>query len=341
MTDYLGEEFTATKPFVSDSNDQDIMIGKMVLQGGKKYAKVDSQGALWGPIQGGEGVAHGDTIILGIPQTGEPYVIWPIVGGGAPGPQGDPGPAGPIGPIGPAGPQGAPGAPGAAGLQGPPGAAGAAGPQGPKGDLDPEVFIGPNAPAPRNNLVIWIDTDETPAVWPIPVVDILPVGVQTGYEVYFRTGPMPGPKWHLRYSENFAALDGYGWEFLGGSDIFNDALGTVTVASSAAVSLAGGPLITIPLPGIYDIHIGCQAKNNTQNSFSIMEPWFAGAVLPFYAEFSNQATGGANNEYNSVTMMKQQIIAAAGAIECKYRTSNTGTWYSRFLRARPVRVKPV
>jgi len=57
--------------------------------------------------------------------------------------QGPPGPPGPEGPEGPAGP------PGPAGAQGPPGTGGAI-----------EVYIGTEQPTPRDEQVLWVDTDE-------------------------------------------------------------------------------------------------------------------------------------------------------------------------------------
>jgi phosphodiesterase/alkaline phosphatase D-like protein len=57
---------------------------------------------------------------------------------------------------GPVGPQGPPGAPG------PAGAPGAAGPQGPAGVGVPEVYVGTDAPVPRDGYTIWVDTDAVP-----------------------------------------------------------------------------------------------------------------------------------------------------------------------------------
>jgi hypothetical protein len=52
--------------------------------------------------------------------------------------------------------KGAKGDVGATGPQGPPGVAG---PTGAPGFGGPEVFIGPTAPVPRNDLIVWVDSD--------------------------------------------------------------------------------------------------------------------------------------------------------------------------------------
>lgn len=304
---------------------------------------------LWGPCffapKAGQLPAEGDLCLVVFDEERDPWVsVWwngnPASSeGGDVGPPGPPGPTGPTGPTGPAGAPGTAGATGATGPAGAPGAPGATGPQGPKGDLDPEVWIAPGAPAPRNNLSVWIDTDESPAVWPPPVVTALPSPATDGQEVYFRLGASPAPKWHLRYSSAYFALDGYGWEFLGGPDQLSEAYNVYSVASSAAVSSGSGPLLTPPLPGIYDVAMGAHARNSAQNSFSMMECWYAGAVTQVNCELATPAAGGALNEYVSIAMVRRYTFPAATPIEVMYRTSQTGTWYSRYLRLAPVRVK--
>jgi hypothetical protein len=62
------------------------------------------------------------------------------------------------GEMGPVGPQGPPGASGPAGAPGP------TGPAGPAGVGIPEVWIGTDAPTPRDGYTIWVDTDASLAV---------------------------------------------------------------------------------------------------------------------------------------------------------------------------------
>ena len=139
-----------------------VVEGELVERAGERWAKVDGQAALWGPLVGAEHLSTGDELVFAQTQDGTPFVIWPSAGGGgaefppggdagevlgwvgpgpndvdwveAVGPEGPEGPQGPVGPTGPQGPQGDEGDPGATGSQGPQGPAGATGSQGPKGD---------------------------------------------------------------------------------------------------------------------------------------------------------------------------------------------------------------
>ena len=139
-----------------------VVEGELVVRSGERWAKVDGQGALWGPLVGAEHLEPGDELVFAQTQDGTPFVIWPAAGGDGgsvswppggepgellgwvgPGPddvdwvEGTPGPQGPQGPAGPQGnpgPQGAKGNTGDTGAQGAQGPQGATGSQGPKGD---------------------------------------------------------------------------------------------------------------------------------------------------------------------------------------------------------------
>jgi hypothetical protein len=56
--------------------DQQVLVGKLVIQSGKRWARIDGAGALTGPLIGGENVPSGTDIIVGIAQDGKPYVVW-------------------------------------------------------------------------------------------------------------------------------------------------------------------------------------------------------------------------------------------------------------------------
>ena len=151
-----------------------VAEGVLVVHAGDRYAKVDGQAALWGPLVGGDHLAPGAELVLAQTQDGTPFVIYPAAAtGGEPGPQGPQGPAGPTGPEGPegdpgpigpkgdtgtSGPPGPTGSTGAAGPQGTQGPQGVQGPQGPEGAV--EVYEQPGTPTePVDEGAIWIDTD--------------------------------------------------------------------------------------------------------------------------------------------------------------------------------------
>jgi hypothetical protein len=62
---------------------EQIVEGVLVVRSGARWARVDGQAALWGPLIGGDGLAAGATIVLALVQDGTPYVIWPATVGGA------------------------------------------------------------------------------------------------------------------------------------------------------------------------------------------------------------------------------------------------------------------
>lgn len=94
---------------------------------------------------------------------------WRSVGGGGgtgvpglPGSTGPTGPTGDTGPAGPTGPTGATGPTGPTGLQGDPSTVpGPTGPQGPPGAVADVVWTGAAPPDPREEQVLWIDTEAT------------------------------------------------------------------------------------------------------------------------------------------------------------------------------------
>ena len=119
----LDELIRQTAPVADDQ----LVEGELQIRGGERYARVDGQPALWGPLVGAEHLADGDALLLAQVQDGTPFVVWPAQATG-----GEPGPTGPQGPAGPTGPAGPKGDPGAIGPQGDAGAAGTPGTPGEK-----------------------------------------------------------------------------------------------------------------------------------------------------------------------------------------------------------------
>ena len=488
MSEYFGDEFQATKRGGTDENDQEVVVGKLVVTAGQNWAKVDSQPALWGPLIGGDGLEPGTKVVIGIAQTGEPFVIWP-----ASGTQGPAGPQGPVGPVAPQGPEGEIGPEGPEGDVGPAGAAGPAGPVGPTA-----VWLDPDPPPTHDYL--WVDTDENapspipiprakvyrtaalnfanggwtkvpfdttaydtttmpladltngrivatvPGVYDVfaevsmavganartialykngahhtygtaataaaagvagisvlatsiqlnagdyleiyawqnsggvlamsastfegnnylavglrsadlwvlgaspPVVTVLPANPIDGQEVYFRVGASPSQKWHLRYSAAYAALDGYGWEFFGGSPLVarNDGISSIPSAVYGDAATGGaGPSIALPLPGIWDIEHGAYIAvvSTAAGGFGIASLQMGAAAVnendAVYVRSATATGGEATNPSRKVRM----TTAVAATVAQKYRLGGTGqattAIANRWINATPWRVKPV
>lgn len=262
---------------------------------------------------------------------------------------------------GPAGAQGATGPAGATGAQGPQGTQGIPGPGVPVGgangqalvkksatDYDTqwatpavsgstEVWVGPNAPAPRDQYVWWVDTDEiAPAVPTIPLVTSLPANPADGQEVYFLADSANGVVWHLRYRA--ASTSPYKWERVGGEALYADADPLVSSGSTSYVALSGDPAVTVPLAGDYVIDFGAGFYNTT-----------LGGV---YTSFAVGATGASDNDYiphdptvtggfniTGTRKRKKAAVPAGATIAMRFRCGGgTGNWKARYLSATPIRV---
>jgi hypothetical protein len=60
------------------ADEETILQGKLVKQGGKSYAKIDNRSALWGPVLGADTLDSGIDIVVAIDQNNKPYVVYPI-----------------------------------------------------------------------------------------------------------------------------------------------------------------------------------------------------------------------------------------------------------------------
>lgn len=82
---------------------------------------------------------------------------------------------------------------------------------------------------------------------------VLPASPQHAEEVYYEAGA--GVVWRLRY--NAGSVNVNKWEFVGGSPLRATVAGPISQTSSAvpfsASAITGGPQVTIPFPGDYEI----------------------------------------------------------------------------------------
>jgi len=101
----------------------------------------------------------------------------------------------------------------------------------------------------------------------------------------------PTYQWKFRYNLGHTG-DAYKWEFVGGSHAF--AAGSTTATPTSATWIdAGGPSMTLPRSGIYDVHWGCAyAYIATDNAYSVCmgiktaslanptTPWYCNSAVP-------------------------------------------------------------
>lgn len=266
-----------------------------------------------------------------------------------PGPQGPAGPAGPAGADstvpGPEGPQGDLGPQGPQGDSGPQGVKGDTGAQGPQGDTGSQGPAGPStawiaaeAPSPRGEYTIWVDTDEVERTWPPLLVTNLPANPWDGQEVYFQADAASGVVWHLRY--RVANPTAYKWEYVGGALLHSEQQDSFS-PPSGDIWYDTSTVLTMPLAGVYDASYGAQpyglppgsfiwkarlAINDVQvaHGLNMAGPTSAPATFAMSLETGGRIT---NNVAGSVLKLQVQVSGQAGSF--------SGRW----IRLMPVRVK--
>lgn len=250
---------------------------------------------------------------------------------GLKGDKGDLGPKGDVGEPGPPGlkgDKGDTGFTGGVGLTGPKGDTGFIGPQGLKGDKGDQGVQG----VPGIGFIV-------------PVVTVLPSNPVDGDWCIFRTSQPPYTDWLLRYFTAYHALDGHGWVFLGGSDIFSGPIDLGSAGNkqttSTAYVLTGGVSnsFTIPVPGIYDITaqalvIGPGSLNGCLYSYAI------GAVAASDAWACSFTIGSSGASL--MRTYRHTITVGNVAVSDRFRITGgaaAGIVNTRSLSARPVRLK--
>ena len=101
----------------------------------------------------------------------------------------------------------------------------------------------------------------TPAPWsapppsPIPYGTTLPTVTYDGMEaILVDSVTNPSYQWRFRY--NAGSTSAYKWEFIGGVPILRGPSGSTTNPGTAAFDLSGGPVVTVPRSGVYQLIAG-------------------------------------------------------------------------------------
>lgn len=137
------------------------------------------------------------------------------------------------------------------------------GPDGPTGP--PAAVVQAAEPIPRNEVVLWVDTDDVPppvSASPIAFVSVLPSSPTDATEIYFQTTAMAtdGVVWHLRYRS--ASSSAYKWEVVGGSGLLVTTANEDTMSGNSNSPDAGyventtTTRLTMPLAGDYEFDFG-------------------------------------------------------------------------------------
>lgn len=211
--------------------------------------------------------------------------------------------------------------------------------------VHPAVWISDDPPPSTDYL--WIDTNEpAPASYLPPELrtdGTLPSSHTDGKEVYLCvTGTEP--LWHFRFRSILYALDGYGWEFLGGPALINEVSANGTRANAAYGDLTQpGPTVDLPFAGYWDIsHGGNLAAFAQQGAYHLMS-YSIGANAAVDADAVWKVSSAAYSDSGGVSRTRQKLITTGPTtIQAKHRGSSASaiSGQDRWLKALPIRVKP-
>jgi hypothetical protein len=164
----------------------------------------------------------------------------------------------------------------------------------------------------------------------------LPASPVDGQEYDYVADATNGVVWRFRYRA--ASASAYKWEFVGGAALSAEAAGEGTTASTTYVALGGGPAVTTPLAGDYEMGFTVQVGNSAATTFT----WATvklGAAAAGEGEMAFFWTPAGNAEAHVSRTMMRAGLAKGAALELQYKVaSGTAKYYRRALWARPVRV---
>ena len=177
-----------------------------------------------------------------------------------------------------------------------------------------------------------------------PLVTSLPSNAIDGQEVRYLANNTNGIIWNFRYRAGSSSA--YKWEFIGGQRLGQEGVGGNTwgtwlsTSSLTSVALSGGPSVTIPLAGDYEVIGQANAYNAAGDSL---------------VGFTLATTGGTGwsfldamhygfTSYQGITIAGRKTITGLSAnsiVSHYYAVSNAsapGYFYNRNLWITPIRV---
>jgi hypothetical protein len=173
------------------------------------------------------------------------------------------------------------------------------------------------------------------------IVSSLPASPADGQEAYYLADATNGIVWHLRYRT--AAAGAYKWEVVGGPPLVSQTVigAQVNTTSGTPVALTGGPSLTVPLAGDYDIDMSAGMFSTGAGVTMYAQLFVAGAVSTQVGALTvSNPAANPPAQFITVGIVGRQAAVAAGAVlEFRYLVSSvSGNYKDRCLRARPIRV---
>lgn len=155
-------------------------------------------------------------------------------------------------------------------------------------------------------------------------------GLEDGDEAYVEVDATNGIMWHLRY---VAAETTYKWRYLGGPPLESLVVASQGTFSTSYVDL-GGPSVTLPRSGDYDVELGARGDGGPNGYMS----YAIGAVAAADADALRLQ---ANDQFISAHRYKRKpgLGAVALAVQVRSSDGNFRTAADRQILVRPARIR--
>jgi hypothetical protein len=157
-------------------------------------------------------------------------------------------------------------------------------------------------------------------------------------EVYLEVDAANGIQWHLAFESGETT---YKWRFLGGPPLFSEVAGGAAVASAAYVDL-GGPSVTLPRSGDYDVEVGFDLVTTTagdQGTWCSYAIGGTGAVDADAASTGLAAIQGGPGTVGPRPRRKTGLTPVALTAKGRGGSAQSRTLSNRTLKVTPVRVR--
>jgi len=163
-----------------------------------------------------------------------------------------------------------------------------------------------------------------------------PVSPADGQEAIL-VDSVTAPTYHWRFRYNAGSSSPYKWECIGGAPANAYVAAGEATSSTAYVALTTpGPIISLPLAGVYDVRIGCDVSAVDQagslmsydiGATAANDAWGVGAPP--------RGAGGAHSMFGT----RRQTLASPATLTAKYRTASaTPAFSKRVMEIVPVRL---
>lgn len=145
----------------------------------------------------------------------------------------------------------------------------------------------------------------------------------------------PTYQWRFRY--NAGSSSAYKWEFIGGRSAFAEATGLVSTQSATPVQLSGGPSITLPRTGLYEIswRVRFSTASNTRG---YVRPYIGSTgVMSLETMLSHRYD---NNVESHASDFGEALATAGEVLDLRYQAGDNIVcyWGYRRIWVRPKRV---